>query len=321
MYFLGVDVGGTKTDFLLVNAYGDVLCFLKTKGANYQGVGVQKSIEILKDGLNKVLEKSNLSKDDITYTFFGFAGADNEYEIRIVKDILKELRLKNYDFDNDGRVALRSGTLDDIGILISCGTGGINYASDGKKIARIGGYSGFFGERLGSYLIAGKVASAIVRAKDGRDERTIMVDIFEKKIKEPIENIMHHEYEESGAQKLQEYVVELIKTLFEAAKQFDYVALKILGEIVQEIVKIVNAFKSNLNFPKPVKLVLEGSFFKNSDPILLKMVQSVLGDEYQLIIPKHPPVFGSVLLAFEKAGIKPNQMVLEKIVKQLEAIR
>ncbi len=305
---------------ILVDEQGKILSFLKTQGANYQSIGIERSVQVLNQAVQQVLDRCNLRKDDLTYAFFGFAGADSQYEIEIVKSILARLGLLNYDFDNDGRIALRSGTLDDIGIMISCGTGGINFASDGKKILRIGGFSGFFGERLGSYLIAGRVASAIVRAKDGRDESTIMKEIFESKIGEPIENIMHYEYEESGTENFRKYAVELIKTLFEAASQFDHVALRILGEIVLEIVKIVNAFRRTLDLKTPIKLVLEGSFFKNSPSILLKMIESAVGKDYKLIVPKHPPVFGAILLAYERIHYKPSKQVIESLLKQLEVL-
>ncbi len=320
MYFLGVDVGGTKTDFLLVNEHGEVLSFLRTDGANYQGVGVEKSIKILQEGLQKILAGCNLRNDDLNYAFFGFAGADSEYEIQIVRNILKQLKLRNYDFDNDGRIALKSGTIDDVGIMISCGTGGINFASDGQRVERIGGFSRFFGERLGSYIIAGQVASAIVRAKDGRDEQTLMSKIFETKIGMPIENIMHYEYEEDGFENFRYYAVELIKTLFEAANQFDCVALRILDEIVEEVLKIVAVFKKKLTLPVPTKLVLEGSFFKNSDPILFRMIETALGKDYNIIVPKHPPVLGAVLFAYEKSGLKPDQRLIDQLLNRLEGI-
>lgn len=314
MYFLGVDVGGTKTHVLIVDGSGNVISFHEGPGANYQGMGVEKALQNLRQAIAEALEKASLTTDKLNASFFGVAGADFEYENRIVRSMLERLGLKNYAFDNDGRIALRSGTLDDVGIMISCGTGGINYACDGKRIERIGGFSTFFGERLGSYIVAGKVASAIVRAKDGRSENTIMVEMFESQIQSNIEDIMHFEYE-GDYEKMREYVVLLIKILFFAARKHDFVALKILCEIVEEVLSIVRAFRSKLSFTPPIKLVLEGSFFKNADPMLLEMIQTALGRDYRLIVPKHPPVVGAVLLAAELAGYRFNEESVERLIR------
>lgn len=313
MYFLGVDVGGTKTHALIADHEGKVIVFHDGPGANYQGLGVEKAYSNLKDTITEALKKASLKLQDVEAVFFGVAGADFDYEIRIVRTILDRLGLKRYAFDNDGRIALRSGTLNDVGILISCGTGGINYACDGKRMERIGGFSTFFGERLGSYIIAGLVASAIIRGKDGRSNPTKMIQIFESQISMKMEDIMHYEYE-GDYEKMREYTILLIKTLFSAAKQHDFVALKILCHIVDEIVDIVRAFRMKLDFTPPIKLVLEGSFFKNADPILLEMISSAVGPEYEIIVPKHPPVVGAVLLAAEFSGHKFDQNAIERLI-------
>ncbi|WP_041082186.1 N-acetylglucosamine kinase [Thermotoga profunda] len=315
MYFMGVDIGGSKTDVVIADESGKVVSYLRTKGANYQGVGVDQAFEIINQAVNQAMTKAGLKKIDLTYSYFGVAGADMDFEIKITKSILDKLNLEKYSFDNDGRIALRSGTLDDVGILISCGTGGINYACDKKTISRKGGFSRFFGERLGSFIIAGMVASAIIRSKDKRDEHTLMQQIFETKIGKPIEDIMHYEYMGHDRSKIYEYAILLIQTLYEAAHLFDYVALKILSQIVDEVVKIVDAFTREMHFTFPVKVVLEGGFFKNADEILIKMIKSALGSEFNVIIPKHPPVVGAVLLAAEISGHPFDENAIARLIK------
>ncbi|HBT38698.1 MAG: ATPase BadF/BadG/BcrA/BcrD type [Thermotoga sp. 50_1627] len=313
MHFLGVDVGGTKTHVLIADELGNVIVFEEGPGANYQGIGVEKAYDTLRQVIERALKSASLNLNELDAAFFGVAGADFEYENRIVRSMLDRLGLKRYAFDNDGRIALRSGTLDDIGIMISCGTGGINYACDGKRIERIGGFSSFFGERLGSYIVAKKVASAIVRAKDGRSENTLMVEMFESQIGSKIEDIMHYEYE-GDYERMREYAVLLIRTLFSAVHRHDFVAMKIMCEIVDETVRIVEAFRKRLNFTPPIKLVLEGSFFKNADPVIFEMILSALGRDYRLIVPKHPPVVGAVLLAAELIGYKFSERSVEKLM-------
>ena len=319
MLFLGCDVGGTKTLAVLANEKGEVLSYWKGKGANYQTVGKEKALSNLREVINGVLDRAGKTVSDVDFAFFGYAGADFEHEFQIVRSILDQLGFERYDFDNDGRIALRSGTFDDVGIVISCGTGSISYASDGKKINRIGGLSFFFGERLGSYHIAGLVASAVVRAKDGRGEKTLLVEEVEKEVG-PLEKLMRYEYE--GSPEMEELVRLLIEKLFSCAKKGDFVALKILHEIAEEVLRIVQAHRKVLALLSPVKVVLEGGFFKNADEILRKMIGSALGSECVLVIPEHDPVVGAVLLAMERAGLRVERDVVETLVKTyLERVR
>ena len=71
-------------------------------------------------------------------------------------------------------------------------------------------------------------------------------------------------------------------------------------------------------FKPPISLVLEGTVFKKADTILFDMIRSGLGEEYDIIIPKHDPVTGAVLFALENAGIKAECFIKEKLFVSYE---
>ncbi len=301
MIFLGVDIGGTKTDVLLSDENGNVISYFRGGPGSFESLGVERAAEEIRRSVEEALERSSVSKKEIEFAFFGVAGFDHEEDREIVKDMIDRVGIERYGFDNDGRIALRSGTGDDIGIMISCGTGSVSYASDGKRLNRIGGYSAYFGEKLGSFLIAGMVTAAVVRSKDGREISSRLVSNVESAIGMEIEELRR--ISRDGFKVLSDYVPKIISALFKSYEENDALATRILLEIVEEVVRIASAHRKKLDLFPPIKLVLEGTFFKKAPSYFVKMIENTLGDEYELVVPKHPPVVGAVLLAMEKAGV------------------
>lgn len=312
MFILGADIGGTKTAVVLATERGKVLTVQKGIGSNYQSCGKEKAFTILNELVEKACLKAQIQKKDLDYAYFGVAGADMDYDFAVIKKILEQLQIEHFDFENDGLIALRSGTEVGTGILVTCGTGSISYGYNQQVIMRKGGFSSFFGERLGGYYVAGMVASAIIRGEDGRGPKSIMHELLKKHYSVTIQEMMKQEYPD------QDYTgpdvhISLISTLYRAAHLHDMAALGILYNISKEVQTIVNAFRKEMTFELPINLVLEGSVFKNADPILHTMIKTAVGEDYQLVLPDHDPVIGSVLFAMEKAG----QVINDEIYRQL----
>ncbi|MFW6263721.1 MAG: N-acetylglucosamine kinase [Thermotogota bacterium] len=313
MFFLGADIGGTKTAVVIANEQGKVLTVQKGIGSNYQSCGKKKSLSVLNELVERACNQAQIKISDLDYAYFGVAGADLDYDFAVIETILKQLRFKSYAFENDGLIALRSGTEKGTGILVTCGTGSISYGYNKREIMRKGGFSSFFGERLGGYFVAGMVASAIIRGEDNRGPKTIMHELLKKHYSVTIQEMMKTEYPD------QEYTgpdvhIALITTLYRAANQQDMAALNILCDISAEVKTIVNAFLKDMTFEKPINLVLEGSVFKNADPILHSMIKTAVGKDFRLLLPDHDPVIGAVLFAMEKAGLKITNNIYRQLI-------
>ncbi|MEA2065905.1 MAG: BadF/BadG/BcrA/BcrD ATPase family protein [Thermotogota bacterium] len=320
-YCLGFDVGNTKTLGTICTTSGSVLCKIRGNGANFQTVGIENSLKELRKIIDKCSEVTKLKPEDIDYSFFGMAGADSEDDKKIIKTILNKLLLRNYDFENDGRISLKASTIDDKGILITCGTGTVAFAGNGKKIFRLGGLSSNFGDRLGSEYIASRIISLIIRAKDGRGQLTKMVEFLEKKIDMPAENLMKMDYPDSSSD--DDYVPILIEVLFKAGKEYDAVALKLLLEITEEIEIESKVLSSVTGLSGNIPLILDGHFFKNAEKYFYKMLNSRLPKKLNIVVPDCDPVVGALMIAIEKLQPLENDVVskLKKSYKKCELIK
>src|SRR6056297_849401 len=139
VFFWGVDIGGTKTAAVIADETGQVISFKLGKGSNYQGRGIEESYKRANATIDGVCKEAGIEKKDIKNAYLGIAGVDLDYDIKIIKGILERIGIEHYAFENDGLIALRSGTDDGRGILITCGTGSISFANNGDKITRKGG--------------------------------------------------------------------------------------------------------------------------------------------------------------------------------------
>ena len=69
MVFLGVDGGGTKTSFILINEKGQVRSYVKKKSCHYLEHGMDGFKNVIKKGIEKVCNQAGIEITDITYSF------------------------------------------------------------------------------------------------------------------------------------------------------------------------------------------------------------------------------------------------------------
>ena len=75
-YFLGVDVGSSKTHALIADEHGQVHGFGEAGGGNHETVGYEGLTEALHQATAEALRQANLSSDDIAGAGFGISGYD-----------------------------------------------------------------------------------------------------------------------------------------------------------------------------------------------------------------------------------------------------
>ena len=183
MYFLGVDGGGTKTKYLLINQELRVICDVESGTTHIHQIGKEKLIEVLNENLELICEKGCINKNEIEYAFLGIPGygesksdiEDIEYSVKKVFDGI------NYVIGNDSVVGWAAGTGCKEGINIVAGTGSIAYGRNKKgNEARCGGWGPGIGDDASAYWIGLKILNEYTKQKDGRNEKTVLVDTLEK---------------------------------------------------------------------------------------------------------------------------------------------
>jgi N-acetylglucosamine kinase-like BadF-type ATPase len=312
-YFLGVDIGATKTRYALADQTGRVIQVISDPGSSHEFCGLETAGKILKDGLNRITHDNGLSLAELEFVYFGAAGADTQEDFLQLRDLYgKILPETSFDFENDGLIALKSGTLDGVGMVITCGTGNTNFAANKKGfVKRIGGLTPYAGDVLGAVNIAGMVCSATVRSEDGRDYPSLLARVLPEKLRVPSVKDL------SNVPLSPENVQIILEVLFDCASEGDGKSLEITWIMVKETLDIVEQFHAAIfEEGEPFKLVLEGSVFKQQFAPFMRMLKLALENRYRarIIVPDWEPVAGSLLLAFDSSGMALHDSIIQNII-------
>ena len=96
---IGIDGGGTKTEFVLFSESGRVLNRIVLGGSNPNTVGMENAINILQLGIDTLLR----IKGKISGIFVGAAGLDSGNNTSKIKKMLKE-KFPTFEYIIDGHV-------------------------------------------------------------------------------------------------------------------------------------------------------------------------------------------------------------------------
>lgn len=310
-HVLAIDIGNTKTEYILGNEDGEIKKRYKSEGANYQAKGIEKCYSILSKGIEKLFSNTKYNLENISFIYIGAAGADSESDYKKLHLLFTKLFKKiPFDFENDGMISLKNGIIDKPGLVITCGTGNINYAQNrtGDKL-RLGGYSMELGDKLGSETIAKYISSNSARSFDHRDFASILPDLLVKDLKlDNYFDLMEMTIES-------EIATTIIKAFLKACDLFDGKALEICWSLTKEVLTIVEFFHKNLLFTEEkFRVVLDGYIFNTDNPFV-KMIRNSLHNRYpiELVFPTTPPVFGAYYYALEKINIPLTKERLDKL--------
>ena len=219
-YFLGIDGGGTKTVFRLIDENGAVLCTVQKGCSNPNDIGMEKAFDVLKEGIRHVCRGIPYGKVSL---FAGLSGGgltgDNA---KILHQFFGEFGFASYDNGSDVENLIALADREKC-VLVIMGTGFIVYALNGNQRKRIAGWGQFFDEGGCGYTLGRDVITAVLRQEDGSGEDTVLTQLLTRRIGETAEAHLAKFYQ--GGKR---YVAEFSNLVFEGVKLGDKVARDIL---------------------------------------------------------------------------------------------
>jgi N-acetylglucosamine kinase-like BadF-type ATPase len=305
MYYLGIDGGGTKTKYLLVNEGLQKVCEREGSTIHIHQVGVEGIKSQLKENISKICEEVNISTKDIAYAFAGVPGYGESLDDMVKIDkAIKEVMEVPYSIDNDAVNGWAGGTACKPGVNVVAGTGSIAYGRNAEgKLARCGGFGPGIGDDGSAYWIALRTINEYTKQKDGRSEKTVLVDILEKEY-----NISYkYEIVDIAFNRLKFNRTELAKfstICFLAAEAGCLACKKIFKDAARAIFEHIYAISKELNFNEEFVVSYTGGVFKAGKHVLEPLNEMIKesGLKCYLQEPELDPWNGSVLLAYTLAG-------------------
>ncbi len=298
-YVLGIDGGGSKTVCILMNDKREILGRGEAGSSNYQTVGIEAAKYSIESAINKaIIEKYNIKVDAIC---LGLAGVGRSKDIEVVKNIVKDIPIisnikpQNIIISHDALTALAGGIGNNVGIVVSAGTGSIVFGRNHRgETKRVGGWGYILGDEGGAYKIAVAGMQAALKSHDGREVFTSLVEDFKSHLGlNNIEELIEIIYRKGLSVK---EIAALAPIVDNAAMSGDGVANMIIDDAVNELVKATVAVIDGIFVEGEFfEIVTTGSVWKGKCKIWERFANSI-DSEMKVIFPRFEPVYGAGLL-------------------------
>lgn len=301
---IGVDGGGTKTEFILFTEDGVILDRYAAGVCNPNAVGIKACVELLVKGINALMT-GNANVCGVYIGSAGFLLGNNGTEIRnSLKQYYPHLKIKCAT-DMLNAVACVADTTRCISVI--CGTGSAVLVREGERLTRLGGF-GYLLSRGGSGYDIGRDALYYAACvMDGMAERTLLYELVTAKVGDSVSDIVDKVYKSDTG-----YVASFASAVFEAYGKGDETAASILHSNARALADIINYGAAHYDCGN--KLVLSGGIVMKDDgfvDILRQYVNPLL----QITIPKYHQVLGACVLCAELCGVNTDGFI-EKLAKQ-----
>jgi N-acetylglucosamine kinase-like BadF-type ATPase len=308
--FLGVDGGGTKTRFALIDVQGRLLAQTQRGTTYHPEVGLEGVRDILSLGVTEVLQAADLPASTLRYAFFGLPAYGEDSQATSLLDAIPRAILGHdrYACDNDMVCGWAGSLACCDGINIVAGTGSIGYGQRQGHAARAGGWGEAFSDEGSAYWIAAQGLNAYSRMSDGRLPKGPLHALFNEALAlEHDLDICARIYGEQAYSRGDFAKLSLL--VAKAARLGDTTAHGIYTQAGSELAQIADALRRSLGFTanETVPLSYSGGAFSAGDLLLIPFKQSLHAacPTFELRAPAHEPHYGAAIYAaklFRNAG-------------------
>jgi N-acetylglucosamine kinase-like BadF-type ATPase len=305
--FLGVDGGGTKTRFLLIDETGAVLASHLEGPAYYLEIGLDELSRMLARGIAHTLRDGAVREEDLSYTFLGLPAYGEDSKLLPALDAAPAQALPHgrYRCDNDMVCGWAGALAGGDGINIVAGTGSIAYGEFAGRKARAGGWGELFGDEGSSYWLAREGLRLFSRMSDGRSPRGPLHEQVRRHFALASDlDLCAAIYGQDIAQRSQ--FAQLARLVLASAGEGDTAALGLLQSAAQELADLVDAVRAQLQIPAdaPIPVSSSGGMFQPGNG-LREALGSLLQRRcarYRFIEALLPPEVGAAVQAARLGG-------------------
>ena len=305
--FLGIDGGGTKTDFLLIDEKGQLLAAHKGGSAYYLETGLDALQTMLTSGIEVTLRQGGVAASELSFAFIGLPahGEDSGLLPRLNSIAAHILPQSKFRCGNDMVCGWAGALGGSDGINIVAGTGSIAYGEFASRQARSGGWGELFSDEGSAHWIAREALTLFSRMSDGREQRGpwyhLMRDRFSLQEDLDLCAVVYGPPPLSRSK-----LAALAPLVAQAAREGDSGARRLFEQAAQHLAAIVHAVHDQLHVPHGTRIAVSysGGMFRFADLMQPLFEAALHGSErlFELSAPRLPPVAGAALYAARLAG-------------------
>lgn len=301
---LGVDGGNTKTVALVVAPDGTVV------GSGWGGCGdIHNSapepalVEIVR-ATTAALDVAGASPADLSAVAFSLAGADWPEDFDLLRgELVRRLELHEPpEIVNDAVGGLRCGSEDMVGVSVVVGT----YAAVAARSA-LGDlfHLGFWPDSTGAFALGSKALAAVWRHMIGLGPETALLDRALTRWECADAEELLHAFTRIGGLEESE-PGRFADAVLDEAEAGDPVARDIVKDVAGVMGDYAHVCASRTGqLGTPFTLVLNGGVLRHPSTLLRDTILERVPDG-RPVYPDLDPVAGAVLIAADRAGVRPD---------------
>ena len=308
---IGIDGGGTKTEFVLFTETGEILKRLKLPQSNPNDIGFDKCCALISEGIDVLLEYA----PDVQAIFGGIAGCASGNNAERLRNFLKR-RYKSLEvwIDTDGVNVLSYIGDSQESMALICGTGSVMFVRERGKKHRIGGWGYLFDEAGSAYDIGKEAIRVALAELDGMGPKSVITTYLQEQMKGDVWTNLSMIYEKGKA-----YIASFTPLVFQAAQENDQIACDILKKNAEYLSKMIMTAKKNYACGNTI--VVCGGVWEHYEDVFLPMVKEHLPKEIQFVFPKLPPVYGACVECCRLMNIKLEESFYETFYNDYNRIK
>lgn len=317
--FLGVDGGGTKTAFALIDRQGQVLARNEQSSAYYLEVGMEGAADVLARGCAGLFATAGVTASDVAFAFFGLPAYGEDRVVQPQLDALPRAVLGHgrYLCDNDMVCSWAGSLACADGISVIAGTGSMAYGRIRGQGARAGGWGELFSDEGSAYWIARAGLALFSRMSDGRAPRGPLHGLMRTRLALQDDlDLCQVVYGELKGERSK--VAALSRLVSEAAALGDAQAAAIIESAALEVAALVDAVRGQLGVDPGTEVTVSysGGLFGVEGPLrapFARVLAASSAGAYRLLAPRLPPVLGAAVYAAHQVGIPLNPAALDRL--------
>ncbi len=269
LYYLGVDGGGTKTAFCLIDKNKKIVKRYLCGPSNPFDIGIENTIACLEDGIKNVTAGISLKNISI---YAGIAGSRSGNFAHQIDSFLENCHFHSYKSGSDIDITVDAAMGKGNGIAVIMGTGQCIIPKIDGKISIIGGLGYLFDMGGSGYDLGAQAIRSAIMEEEGSGESTLMRELILKKTGE--NTVREHllKFYEAG----KTGIASFAPVVFEAYSEGDSVAKEIMKSNMHHIAELIIGASKRFNETSPIKTVICGGLRRFEQIII-----PVLNDELE----------------------------------------
>lgn len=316
-FFLGVDVGGSKSHALIADETGQCCGFGSSGPGNWEVVGYEGLTTVLTSITAQALKTAGLGIEQIAGAGMGLAGYDWPCQRAEHLQAIASAGLHcPVEIVNDAGLGIWAGTEEGWGISIVAGSGcnARGISRDHQREGRmVGGHDHWSGEWVGGYGIVYQAMRAIAYEWNCRGPKTALSQVFmerfgAKDLMDLVEGVYLERYTFNQHDAL---------LVFRTAEAGDPAAMEVVRAAGRELGGMACGTIRQVGLEdEQFDVVLIGSLHDGHplmDETMRETIQAVAPGA-RLVRLSVPPVVGGVMLGMNTAGFHPQPGVREKVI-------